>query len=460
MALKPTTLKVSGGKRFIVALLMIIPLLGAAWGFARLGSQAPQWPGGLTDAPQRGRIMASDGTVLAEGPVSNRNYPQGALAAHVLGFSGRLQPDGRYGLEGLEYTFDQQLQAGMNVHVTIDPVYQAIAEAHLQETAEATEAESGSVVMLRVGTGEILASASWPTYDPNDRSTASQSDLINRAFLHQYEPGSVVKPFLVAALLESGRMTGDELISAEQTRRVGHQTFRETVWHEPELNAWDILRYSSNTAMTYLTERLSPEELYIWFRHFGFGVDLGMTSAYTRSGTMNPWQTWVPQDQASVSLGQSVSTTSLQLAALFSIFANDGVLVTPTLVQNEQVAAPRRIISSATARELRAMLQYTVEMSGLRNSSIPGVTLAGKTGTADVYDVNLGRYVQGDYTLTFAGMFPAEDPELVMVVSLQKPHTGATSTYVAAPLFQAIGTEIVAGWDVGRPRNPLASAGN
>ncbi len=456
MALNQPSLGLTRVKRWLLVLGLIVPLLGAMLGFARLGTQAPNWPGQLTDVIPRGSILAADGSILAAGPVDNRIYPMGSLASHLVGFSGRVQPDGRFGLEGLEFTFDAHLQSGQDLSTTIDPVVQAIAQSHLEEAAIANQAESGSVVMLRVGTGEILASASWPSYDPN--VGASRSDeLVNRAFLHQYEPGSVVKPFVVAALLESGRLRQDELISAENARRVGGQTFRETMGHDPYLTPWDVLRYSSNTAMTHLTERFTPEELHIWLTHIGFGRELSMDSAFTRSGGMNAWQHWVPQDQASVTLGQSLSSTTLQLAAIYSVLANDGVLVEPRLVRGEQVDAPRRVFSSATARLVREMLTYTVEASGLRNSAIPGMTLAGKTGTADVYSVEEGRYVPGDYTLTFAGMFPAEDPDVVMVVSLQKPAVSATATYVAAPLFQAIGTELVASWGTAPPRNPVAS---
>ena len=456
MALNQPTLQVRRLTGILVGLLLILPLFGSMYGFARLGNQAPAWPSQLTDAPPRGSILARDGTVLAGGPVSNRRYPQ-ALAPQIIGFSGQLQPDGRYGLEGLEYTYDSYLQAGSDLVTTIDPVYQSIVQAHLASRALEYGAEAGTVVMLEVGTNEILAAASWPDFNPNDRNGSSPESFINRAFLSQYEPGSVVKPFVIAALMESGRLGSRDLIPAEQARRVGGQTFRETVGHDPELDAYDILRFSSNTAMTHLTERFTPEELHVWLSHFGFGRDLGMTSVFTRSGGMNHWSGWVPQDQASVTLGQSISSTTLQLASVFSTFANDGVLVSPTLLKDEKPSDVRRVLSSATAREVREMLTYTVETSGLRNSMIPGMTLAGKTGTADIYDVAKGMYIPGDYTLTFAGMFPAHDPKVVMVVSLQKPDTGATATYMAAPLFQAIGTEIVATWDHTPPRDPLAS---
>lgn len=457
MALSKPTLQVRRLKGLVISFFVLIPLLSSLAGFARFGNQAPVWPGQPADPPPRGAVLARDGTVLAAGPVTNRRYPQ-ALASQIVGFSGKLQPDGRYGLEGLEYTYDALLQAGEDITTTIDPLYQSIVQTHLDERAREYGAEAATAVVLKVGSNEVLAAASWPSFDPNNLNAGNPEAFINRAFLYQYEPGSVVKPFVVAALLESGRLGADELIPAAQHRRVGSQTFSETVWHEPELTPWDVLRYSSNTAMTHLTERFSPEELYVWLSHLGFGRDLGMSSVFTRSGAMNHWSTWVPQDQASVTLGQGVSATTLQLAALYSVFANDGVLVSPRLLKDEETAPDRRVLSASTARLVREMLAYTVETSGLRNSMIPGMTMAGKTGTADVYDVVERRYVKGDYTLTFAGMFPADEPEVVMVVSLMKPAGDVTATYMAAPLFQAIGTEMVAVWDHRPAADPLADA--
>jgi Cell division protein FtsI/penicillin-binding protein 2 len=158
-----------------------------------------------------------------------------------------------------------------------------------------------------------------------------------------------------------------------------------------------------------------------------------------------------------VTIGQSVATTPLQLAAAYAIFANDGIYVPPRLLEDELTPEPHRVLSRDVARTVRAMLQYTMEESRLSRSLIPGVTAAGKTGTADIYSPEQGRYPDGWYSLTFAGMFPAEDPRVVMVVMLQQPEEGATSTLTAAPLFRAIGTEVVAHW--GMAPNPDVFAG-
>lgn len=458
MAVKAPHSELRLTRRPLLLLLLLVPLLSAAIGFGIRGSGAPDWPLVPDDVPPRGSIVARDGTILAEGPAEHRRYPQGELAAHLIGFSGRLQPDGRYGLEGLEYMYDSYLQAGGTLHTTIDPVFQAAAQTKLRETILATEAEAGMVVILETDTGNVLASASYPIFNPNDLSSASSDALLNRPFLQQYEPGSVMKPVVIAALMEAGRLQPNELIAAEPTRRVGNKTFRDVTSHDPQLEVKDVLRVSSNTAMLHLTERFEPHELHAWLRHFGFGQELGMSSTYTRSGTLNAWERWVPQDQASVTIGQSVSTTTLQLAAIFNVFASDGYFLTPRLVQGEETPEPYAVISPSTATRIRSMLEYTVDNSGLRNSKIPEVTMAGKTGTADVFDIAAGRYLPGDYTLTFAGMFPADNPDVVMVVTVHKPRLDTTATYVAAPLFKAIGTEVVAHRGTTPPRNPLADA--
>ena len=202
--------------------------------------------------------------------------------------------------------------------------------------------------------------------------------------------------------------------------------------------------------------------------HFGFGRDVGLNAAYTRAGHINPWQNWVPQDHASATIGQSVSTTALQLAAAYSIFANDGVYVPPQLLEDEVTfeehkdgTAPTRtsavrVLSSQVAQTVKDMLVYTVENSGLSVAKIPGVEVAGKSGTADVFDNEKGEYIKAG-TLLFAGMFPADDPRVTAVVYLQKPKETSLSTYVAAPVFRAVGSETVALW--GLPPKPGQVAG-
>jgi len=433
---------------WLLALLLTLPLAASLAGFAAVQRGAPMWPDALVELPARGAIIASDGTVLADGPAEARQYPHGSLAAPLLGFTGAIQPDGRYGLEGLEFTLDQRLQSGEHVRLTLDPTLQAAAESHLAESVIATQAESGAAVIIEVGTGRVLAAASYPTYDANAWRGAERDTMLNRPFLQNYEPGSIMKPLVVAALLESGRIAPDALIDSPMHLRVGSKTFRDVVQHDPILSVADVLRYSSNSGTINLAQRFESAELHAWLAAFGIGQPLPLRSTFTRSGLLNAWERWVPQDHASISIGQAVATTALQMAAAYAIIANDGMYVAPRLVEDEVVPEPHRVLSPEVAMSVRHMLQHTVEASGIRASRIPGITMAGKTGTADIYDTDLNAYVPGDYTVSFAGMFPADRPEVVMVVYVQKPRTSSSSTLIAAPLFRAIGSDVVAHWGI------------
>ncbi|MDA0700470.1 MAG: penicillin-binding protein 2 [bacterium] len=448
MALKPADAELRLHRGVLIAIVATMPLLAALWGFADQQRGAPNWPADLVDATPRGRIVSRDGQVLADGPVQARRYPQGTLAGPLIGFTGAIQPDGRHGLEGLEHTLDTRLQSGENVVLTIDATLQAAAESRLAETVATYEARSATAVILEVGTGRVLAAASWPTYDPNDKGASDRAAIRNRPLVQVYEPGSVMKPFLVAGLLESGRLDPDEMIESPMTLRVGWKTFRDVAQHEPLLSVADVLRYSSNTGTIALGQRFESAELHAWLAAFGFGQELAQRLAFAARGALTDPARWVPQDHATIAIGQGVATTNLQLAAAYAVIAQDGVYVAPRLVEDERLPADYRVLSPETALAVRHMMQYTVEAGSLRQSAVPGVPTAGKTGTADVYDADLQAYVAGRYAVTFAGMFPVERPEVVMVVTVHEPTTVTSSTLVAAPLFRAISAEVVARWAV------------
>lgn len=458
MALKPTQhpTDLRLRRRALILAALLLPLSLAFYGFLSQQLAAPRWPLTLAESPVRGRILASDGTILAEGAAEHREYPQGTLAAHLVGFSGMVQADGRYGLEGLEYSLDAQLQAGQDVTLTIDPNLQAVAQAKLAATVTETQAENGSVVILEAGSGRILAAASYPDYDPNTQSSVRDRDrIVNKAFMRLFEPGSVMKPFTVAALLASNRLTLDEPIDTPMYLRVGDQTFRDVVQHDPQLTVWDVLRVSSNTGMIHLGQRLDDSEQRAWLEAFGFNRATALPGAFTRAGEVREVP-WYPQDKASITIGQSMSTTTLELAAAYSVFANDGLYLPPYLIEGQEPLPPRRVVSPEIAMTIRSLLRYTAEKSGIHNYPVEGVPIAGKTGTADVFDLASGSYIKGDYNLTFAGMVPADKPEFVMVVTVQKPRTATLSTYVAVPLFSGIAREAVALWQL--PSRPEALA--
>jgi cell division protein FtsI (penicillin-binding protein 3) len=259
----------------------------------------------------------------------------------------------------------------------------------------------------------------------------------------------------VAALLELGRLAPNELIDAPMHLRVGSKTFSDVVQHDPKLTAWDILRFSSNSAMIHLSQRLSDLEQQVWLERFGFNRDVNVPGAFTRSGVVRD-PPWYPQDKAAITIGQSLSATSLQLAAAYSVFANDGLYVTPYLIEGQPGLPPERVVSAETAAYLRAMLRHTAEKSSISRYPVPGVSVAGKTGTADVYDVAAGAYVRGDYNVSFAGMLPAERPRFIISVTVHKPRTETMSTFVAVPLFSEIAKEAVALWQL--PTDPALLA--
>jgi cell division protein FtsI (penicillin-binding protein 3) len=425
-------------RRYLVLLLLVMPFALAFYGFFNNQKVTPNFPGIPVEAQERGRILSRDGTIFAEGPAEHRKYPQGTLGAHVVGFSGKLQQDGSYGLEGLELTKDTFLQTPRDVIITVDPNIQAIVQEELKKTVTNFVAESGSVVILETKTGRILAAASYPEFDPNSFRTVSQPDaLYNKAFLNQYEPGSVMKPFVVASLLQGNKLNLNTMIDTPMALKVGEKTFRDVAKHGSELNAWDILRYSSNSGMINMSmSRFTDDELEGWLRHIGFGHSVETPSIYTRPGQLDATPWW-PQDQAARTIGQSVSTTTLQLAAMYNIFANDGLYLTPSLVEGDTLPQPRRVFSQEVGMTMKQMLQYVVQQGHLNDIMPRELNVAGKTGTADIYDTRQGKYLK-DGTLSFAGFFPADNPTITMVVSVQKATVATMSTYVAAPLFASI----------------------
>jgi cell division protein FtsI (penicillin-binding protein 3) len=425
-------------RRYLVLLLLVLPFALAFYGFFSRQKVSPNFPSVPAEARERGRIISRDGTIFAEGPAEQRKYPQGTLGAHVIGFSGKLQKGGNYGLEGLELTKDTFLQTPHDVMITLAPNIQAIVQEELKKTVLNFAAENGSVVILETKTGRILAAASYPEFDPNTFRTVSNSEaLSNSAFLNQYEPGSVMKPFVVASLLQSGKLNLNTTIDTPMAIKVGEKTYRDVAKHESQLNAWDILRYSSNSGMINMSlSNFTDKELRGWLEHIGFGYSVETPSIYTRPGQLDPTP-WVPQDQASRTIGQSVSTTTLQLAAMYNIFANDGLYLTPYIVEGDTLPEPRRVFSQEVGATMKQMLQYVVQQGHLNDIMPKELNIAGKTGTADIYDTRQGKYLK-DGTLSFAGFFPADNPTVTMVVSVQKATVATMSTYVAAPLFASI----------------------
>jgi cell division protein FtsI (penicillin-binding protein 3) len=279
----------------------------------------------------------------------------------------------------------------------------------------------------------------------------------NRALVQQYEPGSVMKPFVVAGLLESGRLAPDEMIDAPMTLRVGLKTFRDVAQHESVLSVADVLRYSSNSGTIHLAQRFESPELHAWLAAFGFGQEMALRSAFTARGTLTDPAGWVPQDHATISIGQGVATTNLQLAAAYAVWRRTA----STSRRGWSRTSGPPSLPRAVARDRHGGPQHAAAHGrGRQPAQQRGARRADRRQDRHGRRVRRrrGGYVAGRYAVSFAGMFPAERPEVVMVVTVHEPTTVTSSTLVAAPLFRAIAAEVVAHWAVAPDAPPGPAA--
>ena len=442
----PTTMRLH--QRMLINVILLIPFFFALLAFGLRQQDFSAQPERVSQVTVRGDILDSSGKVLAQGPAENRVYPHRQVAAPLIGFSGEEQVAGNRGLEGLEKTMDARLEAGENVRTTIDLSLQSATQQALSETALSYNAESGTAIVLQAGTGHILAAASYPEYDPNEQERYNATQKNNRVFLQQIDPGSIFKPIVLATLLQSGKLDLGEQLPVSMDLKVGTQTFKDVMTHGEMMSVPDLLKYSSNVGMIEVAQRFEPEEMYYWLRDFGFSRPVPLDEHYTGEGSMQHYDKWVPQDQASISIGQGITVTALQLAVAYSVFANDGLLIQPRLAMVDNPPKQRPLLNKQLAINMREMLVSAAQYGGARNSLVEGVRIAGKTGTADAFDHNTGRYQRGDYTTSFAGIFPADKPEAVVVVMLHKPQGeklyGST---VAAPVFQEIVSAAMSLWE-------------
>lgn len=446
------------GKRVhLMGLIMALPFiyLWAAYGKMEFRAPAPSRPAATLSV--RGRILAGDGTVLASSvnrpdatiwDTARRTYPQGALAAQLVGFT---NTDG--GLEGIEHFQEAKLAAGKDVVLTIDPAFQASAEAGLAEIIKSEQADAGSVVAIEAGTGRVLAVANYPTFSPGHFQDGTPEAYGNRAFMFQYEPGSTVKALVAAALINDGDATPTTTLNAPMWRSVGGWRINDSVAHPSTLDLTHVLRYSSNVGISTLAERLGQAKLHAYYQAFGFGQPSPISGMASAPGLLHPWQDWSEVGFANASFGQGFSVTTLQLATAFSVLTNNGLYIPPRLVEGAPVEAPHRVVQAASAATTRAMLKTVIEEALPTAAGIPGYCLGGKTGTAQVA-VN-GGYSDTIYSALFAGFFPCDHPRVTMVVEVFNGRKSHHGSQVAAPAFRNIAEEVLAHWAV--PPQPVAA---
>jgi len=429
--------------------------------------------------PEQGRRLEQlsiDGIgMVMEG---RRFYPKGPLLAHVLGFVGM---DG-VGLEGLERRYESQMHGekrltilqrdalgrtvfpkglreqipatGQALTLTIDEVIQYIAEKELEEAVDHARAKSGTIIVMEPRTGAILAMAVSPRFDPNAVASLTADRWRNRALTDTYEPGSTMKVVVAAAALEERVMMPGSMLFGEN----GRMTIANTTIHDHEKLGWmtfaQMIQKSSNIGAAKTGMLVGDQRLYRYLQAFGFGQRTDIDLPGEVSGLLKSPREWGRRSLASISMGQEVGVTPLQMITAVSAIANDGVLMKPYVVaevrdqkgQHVKEILPqvkRRVVSPATARTLTTIMEGVVTSGTGTKAAIPGFRVAGKTGTAQKVDPRTGTYSSALSIGSFVGFVPADAPRLAIIVVVDEPQGEAWGGVVAAPVFRRVGEQVM-----------------
>jgi cell division protein FtsI (penicillin-binding protein 3) len=395
-------------------------------------------------------------------PSSKRFYPEGEAAAHVVG----LTDVDDVGQEGVELAANALLAGepgerevirdrlgrivsdlrpliparhGQTVRLTIDRRIQQLAFAQLKLALERHRAQAGSVVVLDAGTGEILALANAPSFDPNTRATLTAQTMRNRALVDTFEPGSTIKPLAIATALDAGHVRPDTLIDTERGRyRLGKHTIHDTSDHGT-VSVAQALATSSNIALAKIAMTMPAETLWTAYRQYGLGLAPTVPFPGVAAGTLRPWQKWRPVEQATMGYGYGLSASLLQMAQAYTALAGDGTLRPVALIAGEESAAKPgvRITTEQTAATLRTMLEAATSKGGTgRRARIEDHRVGGKTGTAWKHE---GKgYARNKYRSLFVGIAPIDAPRLVIAVMIDEPSGSYYGGAVAGPVFAAV----------------------
>lgn len=415
---------------------------------------------------------------------NQRFYPKRDLAAHVLGY---VDLDER-GLGGIEYGLDDQIRAkpekilvmsdakrrwfdatetrrapGASVVLTIDEKVQYIAERELAAAIAKTHAVAGTVIVQDPNNGQILADANWPKFNPNAAGEGSQDTHMNRGISALYEPGSTFKLITLAAAFEEHVTRPDEFFDCQNGAvYIGNHRIRD---HKPFglLSVSNILAQSSDVGAIKIALRLGAPKFYEYIRAFGFGSPTGVDLPGESKGLVRRLENWTPISVGSISMGQEIGVTPIQLISAVSAIANGGLLYKPRVVQElrrgEQVlpsprvtaaAEPKRVIRPETAATLRHLMERVILDGTGRLARLDGWTAAGKTGSAQKIDPSTGRYSPNKLIASFTGFAPLNNPEVTILVSLDSPQGLHEGGQVAAPIFKRIAEQALAYLDVAR----------
>jgi cell division protein FtsI/penicillin-binding protein 2 len=417
------------------------------------------------DLPTAKRIERLDLQGIGQDPDSRRTYPQGVLAAQVIGAVGS-ENQGLTGLEAGEESVlggsngerrvvtdatgepirletAHEAENGENVQLTLDPAIEQKTEEVLGEVGETYAPKGATVIVMDPRSSQILAMANWPPVDPSDLSSASAEDLMNRATGFNYEPGSTFKAFTVAAALEEGLVTPETSFYLPSQLHVADRVIEDAEARPPiTLTVGQILAQSSNVGAVTIGLKLGAERFSKWIDRFGFGRQTGVQFPDEEVGIVPKLDEYSGSTMGNLPMGQGLSVTPMQMMAGYQAIADGGILKRPQLVEKvgeEPVHEPKghRVIGAAVAAQVREMLEGVLQAGGTASEvSVPGYTLAGKTGTAQVAEN--GTYSETKYVASFIGFAPAQDPQLLVSVIVDQPQGEIYGGSVAAPAFGKI----------------------
>ena len=400
-----------------------------------------------------------------------RQYPEGAAMAHIVGFTDIEDK----GLEGIERTFNEQLAGrtgsrrvirdrlgrvvesvgdgvppvdGRDLHLTIDSKIQYFAWQKLRSAVEAQRAKGGSVVVLDVQTGEVLALANYPSYDPNNRKNLTGEQLRNRALTDIYEPGSTMKPVTVALALEQKKVTPQTVIATDPGKLTIQGATIGDVHNYGTLTVSGVIQKSSTVGVAKVAQRLSGQDMWENFRHIGIGQKPDLPFPGIASGRLRPWKSWRPIEHATMSYGYGLSASLFQITRAYSVFARDGMLMPVSLVREGAAdtsgkfhptdsSAGVRVYRPDVAKDVMRMLHLVTSPGGTaQQAQTSGYSVGGKTGTARK---QVGKnYSENHYRASFVGVAPIETPRVVVGVMIDEPQGSIYGGAVAAPVFSEV----------------------
>ncbi|WP_395703186.1 peptidoglycan D,D-transpeptidase FtsI family protein [Aquabacterium sp.] len=425
------------------------------------GSSNFAWIKRQVDADAWAQIKALGIKGLYETREYKRRYPEGESAAHVVGFT-NIEDKGQ---EGIELGFQKELQGkdgsrgvvkdrlgrvvedlgasvdpanGRDIQLAIDSKVQFFAYQRVRDAVAEHRAKAGSVVVLDVQTGEILALANYPSYDPAERSHLSGAQVRNRALTDVFEPGSTMKPLVIGWALETGRVKIDTpIVTAPGSLVVGGVAIKDAHTH-PLLTVQEVIQKSSNIGAARIALQMQPRELWELFSNVGYGQKPQINFPGAVTGRLRPYKSWRPIEQATMAYGYGLSASLLQMAHAYTAFANDGEVIPISIMRQDQHGPGLRVFSVNTAREVRKMLQMAAGPGGTGpKAQTIGYSVGGKSGTAHKQE---GKgYASNKYRSWFVGLAPIDKPRIIVAVMVDEPTNGGYyGGDVAAPVFSQV----------------------